>query len=128
MMRYLLDTKRLHRVKAGGSTTFELPGSQQEGYWPDPHGLQAASGLRDFETTPEQDRASFAHEGGRKMKLEIEKDWCIRMAHLEGDAEIGAGRLAVDPVFDDEAAPAAAGGGAAQDAFVPVPGGQPISE
>ena len=55
--------ERLHRVKAGGSTTFEPPGSQQEGYRPDPHGLQAASGLRDFETTPEQDRTSFAREG-----------------------------------------------------------------
>ena len=50
------------------------------------------------------------------------------MAHLEGDAEIGAGRLAVDPVFDDEAVPAVAGGGAALDAFVPVPGEQPTSE
>ena len=62
------------------------------------------------------------------MNLEIEKDWCIRMAHLEGDAEIGAGRLAVDPVFDDEAIPAVAGGGATLDAFVPVPGEQPTSE
>ncbi len=62
------------------------------------------------------------------MNLEIEKDWCIRMAHLEGDAEIGAGRLAVDPVFDDAAIPAVAGGGAALDAFVPVPGEQPTSE
>ena len=62
------------------------------------------------------------------MNLEIEKDWCIRMAHLEGDAELGAGRLAVDPVFDDEAIPAVAGGRAALDAFVAVPGGQPTSE
>ena len=31
----------------------------------------------------------------------------MRMAQLEGDAEIGAGRLAVDPVFDGEAAPSA---------------------
>ena len=62
------------------------------------------------------------------MNLEIEKDWCIRMAHLEGDAEIGAGRLAVDPVFDDAAIPAVADGGAALDAFVAVPGGQPTSE
>ena len=64
------------------------------------------------------------------MKLEIEKDWCIRMAHLEGDAEIGAGRPAVDPVFDDEAAPAVTGGdgGAALDAFVAVPGEPPTSE
>lgn len=37
------------------------------------------------------------------MKVEIGKEWCIRMAELEADAEIGAGLLAVDPVFDDEA-------------------------
>ena len=43
------------------------------------------------------------------MKLDIEKEWCIRMAQLEGDAEIGVGRLAVDPVFDGEAVPAVAG-------------------
>ena len=28
----------------------------------------------------------------------------MRMAQLEGDAEIGAGRLAIDPVFDGEIA------------------------
>ena len=39
------------------------------------------------------------------MKVEIGKEWCIRMAELEEDAEIGAGRLAIDPVFDSEAAP-----------------------
>ena len=39
------------------------------------------------------------------MKVEIGKEWCIRMAELEEDAEIGAGRLAVDPVFDGEAVP-----------------------
>ena len=43
------------------------------------------------------------------MKLEIGKEWCIRMAQLEGDAEIGAGRLAVDPVFDGDVIPGAAG-------------------
>jgi hypothetical protein len=32
------------------------------------------------------------------VKLEITKDWCIRMAQLEGDAEIGAGLLAMDPI------------------------------
>ena len=42
------------------------------------------------------------------MKLEIEREWCIRMAQIEGDAEIGAGRLAVDPVFDGDVVPAAA--------------------
>lgn len=39
------------------------------------------------------------------MKIKIEKEWCLRMAELEKDAEIGAGRLAVDPVFDGEAVP-----------------------
>ncbi len=29
-------------------------------------------------------------------KLEITKEECLRMAHLEGDAEIGAGKLAQD--------------------------------
>ena len=43
------------------------------------------------------------------MKLEIEKEWCIRMAQLEGDAEIGAGRLAVDLVFDGDVIPGVAG-------------------
>ena len=40
------------------------------------------------------------------MKINIPKAWCMRMAQLEGDAEIGAGALAADPVFDGEAAPA----------------------
>ena len=39
------------------------------------------------------------------MKLRISKEWCMRMAQLEGDAEIGAGCLAIDPVFDGETAP-----------------------
>lgn len=39
------------------------------------------------------------------MKFEIPKEWCIRMAALEGDAEIGAGTIAVDPVFDGDAVP-----------------------
>jgi HTH-type transcriptional regulator, competence development regulator len=39
------------------------------------------------------------------MKFEFTKDWCIRMAQLETDAEIGAGPLAIDPAFDGEAAP-----------------------
>jgi HTH-type transcriptional regulator, competence development regulator len=41
------------------------------------------------------------------MKIEVTKDWCIRMAQLEADAEIGAGSLAIDPVFDGEATPVA---------------------
>ena len=39
------------------------------------------------------------------MKPKISKEWCMRMAQLEGDAEIGAGCLAIDPVFDGEGAP-----------------------
>ena len=39
------------------------------------------------------------------MKLRISKEWCMRMAQLEGDAEIGAGRLAIDPMFDADTAP-----------------------
>lgn len=39
------------------------------------------------------------------MKLRISKEWCMRMAQLEGNAEIGAGRLAIDPVFDGDTAP-----------------------
>lgn len=36
------------------------------------------------------------------MKLEVTKAWCLAMANLEGDAEIGAGAFAIDPVFDGE--------------------------
>ena len=36
------------------------------------------------------------------MKIEISKEWCMRMAQYEGDAEIGAGQLAIDPVFDGD--------------------------
>ena len=39
------------------------------------------------------------------MKIEVSKDWCLRMAQQEGDAEIGAGRLATDPVFDGKRIP-----------------------
>ena len=31
------------------------------------------------------------------MKMKIAEEWCMRLAQLEGDAEIGAGRLAIDP-------------------------------
>jgi len=41
------------------------------------------------------------------MKIEISKDWCMRMAQLEAEAEIGAGAFAIDPVFDGEAVPVA---------------------
>lgn len=36
------------------------------------------------------------------MKIKIEKEWCLRMAEIEGDAEIGVGPLAIDPVFPGE--------------------------
>jgi HTH-type transcriptional regulator, competence development regulator len=39
------------------------------------------------------------------MRIELTRDWCMRMAELEADAEIGAGPLAIDPVFDGEDAP-----------------------
>ena len=38
------------------------------------------------------------------MKVDVTKDWCVRMAELETDEEIGVGPLAVDPVFDGESA------------------------
>lgn len=34
------------------------------------------------------------------MRIDITKDWCMRMAELEADAEIGAGLLAIDPAID----------------------------
>ena len=40
------------------------------------------------------------------MKIEISKEWCMRMAQLEDDAEIGAGLLAIDPVFYGDPVPA----------------------
>ena len=40
------------------------------------------------------------------MKIEISKEWCVRMAQHEGDGEIGAGWLAIDPVFDGDPVPA----------------------
>ena len=51
---------------------------------------------------------NIMREGRQFMKVEIGKEWSMRMAQLEGDAEIGAGRLAVDPVFDGETFPIAA--------------------
>ena len=36
------------------------------------------------------------------MRIEYSKEWCMRMAELEADAEIGAGALAADPVFDEQ--------------------------
>ena len=36
------------------------------------------------------------------MEKYISKEWCMHMSQLEGDAEIGVGRLAIDPVLDTE--------------------------
>jgi transcriptional regulator with XRE-family HTH domain len=42
------------------------------------------------------------------MKVKITRDWCLKMALLEGDSEIGAGLVAIDPIFEGNAmAPAA---------------------
>ena len=40
------------------------------------------------------------------MKIEITKEWCLRMAEIEANAEIGAGLYALDPIFDGETMPA----------------------
>ena len=45
------------------------------------------------------------------MKMEITEECCLRLAQLEGDAEIGAGRSAIDPAFDGETASIAASDG-----------------
>jgi HTH-type transcriptional regulator, competence development regulator len=37
------------------------------------------------------------------MKLEVTREWCLAMANLEGDAEIGAGAVAIDPTFNGHA-------------------------
>src|SRR4051812_21643076 len=41
------------------------------------------------------------------MKIVFTKEWCMRMAGLEADAEIGAGTLAVDPILDGASVPEA---------------------
>ncbi len=41
------------------------------------------------------------------MADKFSKEWCIQMAQLEADAEVGAGWLAGDPVFDGDTIPAA---------------------
>jgi hypothetical protein len=33
------------------------------------------------------------------MKLNVSPEWCLKMAELEGDQEVGAGILAADPTF-----------------------------
>lgn len=49
------------------------------------------------------------------MSTQMNKEWCLRMAELEGDASIGVGALALDPIFDE--APEIAGADEANVAF-----------
>ena len=42
------------------------------------------------------------------MRVEFSKDWCLRMARIEGDEEVGVGLIAADPTFDGEVVPGAA--------------------
>lgn len=35
------------------------------------------------------------------MELKISREWCLRMAELEGDHEVGAGAIARDPDWAD---------------------------
>lgn len=42
------------------------------------------------------------------MRIDITKNWCMCMAELEADSEIGAGLLAIDPVIDSAPGKAAA--------------------
>ena len=37
------------------------------------------------------------------MKIDVTKQWCMKMAQREAGAEVGAGLLAADPIFDGEA-------------------------
>ena len=37
------------------------------------------------------------------MKMDVTKEWCMTMAQREAGAEVGAGLLAADPVFDGKA-------------------------
>ena len=63
-------------------------------------------GLRYFEMSSEQAEASSRKEVRHEDRSE--QDWCLRIAQLEGDSEIGAGSLAMDPVLDVKDAPAEA--------------------
>lgn len=51
------------------------------------------------------------------MKIEFTKDWCLRMAEMEGDSAIGAGLYGMDPILDDEAIPETADSEAANVVF-----------
>jgi hypothetical protein len=35
------------------------------------------------------------------MKFQVTKEWCLAMARLEGDSEVGAGTAAFDPAPDE---------------------------
>jgi HTH-type transcriptional regulator, competence development regulator len=51
------------------------------------------------------------------MTIEITKEWCRRMAQLEGGFEVGAGLTALDPTFDGAPATQAQSLGEANVAF-----------
>lgn len=38
-------------------------------------------------------------------KIEISKDWCLAAAKREGNSEVGAGVLAMDPTLCDDCPP-----------------------
>jgi len=43
------------------------------------------------------------------MKINVTKAWCEKMAHREAYAEISAGLLAIDPIFETESVSEASG-------------------
>ncbi len=49
-----------------------------------------------------RDRGRLAQDA---LSEKFTKEWCIKMAKLEGDSEVGAGLLAADPVFDEDDPP-----------------------
>ncbi|BBL77502.1 helix-turn-helix domain-containing protein [Methylomagnum ishizawai] len=36
------------------------------------------------------------------MKIDVTREWCLRMAQLEADSDIGVGRYALNSIFDSE--------------------------
>ena len=52
------------------------------------------------------------------MKIEFTKEWCMRMAHIEGDSAIGAGLCALDPAFEHETETASEAGVVDESNFV----------
>lgn len=50
-------------------------------------------------------RAALSTAPPPRSRVEISEDWSMRMARLEGNAEIGAGLLALGPLSEPPAAP-----------------------